>query len=217
MIEIAFDKNLDASFRSQEYPLLDVPDLHDKKFADYVVYAEDIFRQYKSEKYLIVIADDKKFNFNKLALAFFIASCFDSKNAAECLVIKTIDYEAAFAGYKPYIAVSIGIKYALRLAAEDVGTIYKELKCLNYLNFSIKEDYIENSIHYVSHSSNGSSCVADNVFEALVLASSYKILALAEIETPFDVIIHITKEKGTLNTEKMVDEILRNISDFIDI
>lgn len=74
-----------------------------------------------------------------------------------------------------------------------------------------------NSIHYVSHSSNGSSCVADNVFEALVLASSYKILALAEIEAPFDVIIHITKEKGTLNTEKMIDEILRNISDFIDI
>lgn len=217
MIEIAFDRHLDELFQGQKYPQLDVPDLLGKPFNAYVQYARDVFEHYRAERYLIVFSDDKRFNTNSLALAFFVVSCLEDKWSIDCLVIKDENYDEAFSSYKPYVAVSIGIKYALRLIKESTDIIYKELKCLDYLGFSIKEDYVENSIHYVPHNSYKSSVTTNNVHDALIYASLYKILALAKIETPFELVVKITKETENLSTEELVFAILQKVSSYIAI
>lgn len=217
MIEIAFDRNINNSFKGQEYPLLDVPDLHDKPFSVYADYAEKVLANYKSEKYLIAISDDKLFDANKLALAFFMVSCLDYENSIDCLVIKNENYEEAFERYKPYVAVSIGLKYALRLIKDPVDVMYRELKCLDYLGFSIKEDYVQNSICYMSHNSAKSSVTTNNAHDALVYASLYKILALAKIEIPFKLIVKITNEDENLDPKEVVSAVIQKVSSYIDI
>ncbi len=217
MIEIAFDKHLDELFQGQKYPQLDVPDLCKKSFGAYVQYARDVFKYYKSERYLIVFSDDKRFNTNSLALAFFIVSCLEDEYSIDCLVVKSKNYDEAFSSYKPYVAVSIGVKYALRLIKESTDIIYKELKCLDYLGFSIREDYVKNSIHYVPHNSYKSSVTTNNVHDALVYASLYKILALAKVETPFELVVKITKEAESLDAEELVFAILQKVSSYIAI
>lgn len=217
MIEIAFDKHIDASFQGRKYPLLDVPDLCNMPFDSYIEYAKTVLNSFTTGQYLIVISDNKRFNTNKLALAFFICSCFNDKNSIECLVIKDLNYNEAFESYKPYVAISVGIKYALRLSQLPVDVVYKELKCLDYLGFSIKENFTENSIHYMPHNDIRSSVITNSVFDALLHASLCKILALAEIEIPFEVIVKITKDSEELDTEKLVFAILKKVSEYIDV
>ncbi len=217
MIEIAFDKHLDPFFKEQEHPLLDVPDLCNKPFDAYISYAQKAIKQYRSQKYLIAISDDSHFDTNLLSLAFFIASCLDNQNTVDCLVIKNENYKKAFENYKPYIAISIGIKYALRLIKEPADVIYKELKCLNYLNFSIKEDCVQNTICYTFNSQNTSYITTNNTFEALVYASLYKILALAEIEIPFNLNIRITSDTRDIDAKEIISTILEKVSPYINI
>ena len=217
MIEIAFDEHLDSLFKNQEYPLLDVPNLCNKPFDTYITYAQEVFKHYKSQKYLIAIADDTRFNTNRLSLAFFITSCLDNENTIDCLVIKNKNYNEAFESYKPYIAISIGIKYILRLAKEPANVIYKELKCLNYLNFSIKEDYVQNLICYKPQTKAKSSITTNNSFEALVYATLYKILALAEIEIPFNLNIKITNDTKDMDSKEIISTILQKVSPYIHI
>ncbi len=217
MIEIAFDKHLDPFFKEQEHPLLDVPNLHNKTFDAYISYARKAIKQYQSQKYLIAISDDSRFDTNLLSLAFFIASCLDNQNTVDCLVIKNKNYDKAFESYKPYIAISIGIKYVLRLIEEPADIIYKELKCLNYLNFSIKEDYVQNTICYIFNPKNTSSVTTNNTFDALVYAALYKILALTEIAIPFNLTIQITDKTQAINAEKIISAILQKVSPYIAI
>lgn len=216
MIEIAFDKHLDRFFDGQEYPLLDIPNLLDKSFDFYIEYAKKILASHSSEKYLMFFSDAERFNTNKLALAFFVVSCLDFENSVECLVIKSANYNEEFEGYKPYVAVSIGVKYVLRLIKEPVDVIYKELKCLDYLGFSIKEDYVQNSICY-SQGSFERVVTTNSVHDALVYASLYKILALAKIDIPFKLIVNIIKDNEVLQAENVVSDILHQVSSYIDI
>ena len=217
MIEIAFDKNINSLFQGQEFPLLDVPELCVKPFDAYIQYAKDVLEHHKQEKYLIVISNEERFSANKLALAFFICSCFDDINKVDCLVIKNANYNEAFDRYKPYVAISIGIKYALRLIKEPTDAIYKELECLNYLNFSIIRNYVEDSIRYIPRHPINSSVETDNVFDAITYSALYKILALAKIDVPFDVNIHITKENENPDAKMLIKAILQKISSYIEI
>ena len=217
MIEIAFDKHINALFQGQEKPLLDVPDLCNKSFEDYINYAQSVFCNYQSDKHIIVIADKQHFNSNKLALAFFVCSCFNDNSAIECLVIKDVNYEEEFEKYKPYIAVSIGIRYALLIAQKPIDLIYKELRCLNYFDFIIEEDFVKNLIRYIPHNHVESKVETDSAHDAIVYVSLYKILALAKIEKNFEIIVHTTKNEEELNPQKLVSDILQKASKFVDI
>lgn len=217
MIEIAFDKHLDNFFNGQEYPLLEVPDLLNMPFEEYIKYAQMVLTQHADTLYLIVMADENRFSANKLALAMFVVSCFRPKIDVECLVLKASDAMEAFERYKPYIAVSVGIKYALHLLEEQGDNIYRELACLNYLNFKIKEDYVNNIIHYIPNNEVGKSIETHNLFDALLWVSIYKILALAEIKPPFELAVYKTKDMENIDAKTLVSAILKEISNYIDI
>ncbi|MBR2300305.1 MAG: hypothetical protein IJ870_07045 [Alphaproteobacteria bacterium] len=217
MIEIAFDEHSDNSFKGQTYPLLDVPDLDGEPFSSYLSFADSVFKKYTSELYLIVLADCSRFDTNKLAFAFFIQSCLHPNNALECVVFKTSDTKLAFESYKPYIAASIGIKYALRIAKENVFEIYKELKCLNYLNFTIKESFLNHTLVFTPNNVTTQNIETHSVFEAVVFVSLLKILSLAEIDMPFSLTVFTSTEPEKIDSKLLLKNLLEKTSHFIDL
>jgi len=217
MIEIAFDEHMDDTFKGGVYPSLGVPKLIDASFEQYLNYAERIFSIYTDSLYLIIKTDEKCFNTNKLALAFFIKSCFYPNNNLECVVFKTLNTNKAFETYKPYVAASIGIKYALRLSKENVHNIYKELKCLNYLNFTIKESFLNNTLFYQPNNLTSTLIETHSAFEAIVFVSLLKILSLAEINIPYALTVHLTTQNENLDSHIILQELIKHLSCYIDL
>ncbi len=217
MIEIAFDIHKNNQFKGKTYQLLDVPCLKGSSFEEYLNFARTYFETNTDCVYIIALEDNCLYDVNKLALSFFIQSCL-IPNKAECFVFKVSDSKKAFENYKPYIAASIGIKYALKLAEENVQNIYKELKCLNYLNFQIQENYLNNTLTYKMTGNNLLKMIeANTVFEAIVFVSVLKILSLAGIKDNIELKVKVQRTEVVLDKAKLVNEILKQISSYIVI
>ena len=62
-------------------------------------------------------------------------------------MFKVKEKAAAIQAYKPFIALTIGLKYIIRLYQEELDNVYKEIAGLSYLGLNIKEDYLENKLY----------------------------------------------------------------------
>jgi len=218
MIEIAFDGNSGLTYKGKPYPILKAENLGHTDIRHYIDFALKILPQYKNTPYLIIKEDAANFCLKKMGLALFIASCL-TESDLECVVFKVKDQKAAFESYKPYIAISVGIKYALRLISKAPFTIYKELKCLNYLNFSIKENYQTKSTVYTM--STGCDRSIDikthTVFDAILYVSVLKILSLADSKANINIEVFETNRAEKIDQKTMAYAILDKISKYIEI
>lgn len=217
MIEIAFDSKKNKKFNGKAYPFLAVPNIKEQSFEGYLAFALDALHQFDKEPYLLTEENAALFSTNKLALAFFVASNL-VEAAVDCVVFKTENPKEAYEAYKPYIALSIGIKYALRLSTLEPSTVYKELTCLNYLNFSVKENYAEKTISYETKTATGANVFeTHSIFDALVYVSTLKILSLCEFKEDLRCVVHITNQKEIIKPLALVQAILKNVSPYINI
>lgn len=217
MIEIAFDSKKNKKFNGKAYPFADTSGLKKQSFEAYLTFAIEALQRFDKEPYLLIEENAALFSTNRLALAFFAASNLVETNL-DCVVFKTENPKEAYAAYKPYIAISVGIKYALRLSTLEPNAVYKELTCLNYLNFSIKENYAQKTIIYKTKTATGANVVETrSVFNALVKVSALKILSLCEIEEDLCCTVHISNEKENIEPLALIQAILKNISPYIKI
>ena len=115
-----------------------------------------------------------------LAVALFVEA-YHLPNMLECAVFKVEDNAAAIEEYKPYIALTIGMRLALRLCHENTRAIYREIENMGYLGLNIKTDYLAQKI-YVGLSGNGDTTTftAHTAQEAVAVAASLKALSLAQ-------------------------------------
>ncbi len=209
MIEIAFDKNLNNTFKDKEYPLLTPPLLKGKDFEQYIHYASSVFQTLQKDKYIIVFEQKKLFEINKLAFAFFVVSCFNSDSNLECLVIKTKDEKEAFNNYKPYVALSIAVKYAIRICQENTQTIYKELETLTYLNFSVHKNFSNKTLIYKTKTDQPLKKIETNsLLESIARVSWLKFLSLNEIEENIELIVNISDKEEKIAQKEITKKIL---------
>ena len=215
MIEIAFDENFENTYNGKSYPVIDVPLLGDN-FAHYQDFALKTIRRHTSERYLIFKADDSKFSYLKLAFALFIASSLN-ETALDCAVFKVPNKTEAFEAYKPFIAASIAITYALRLSKMPAFNVYKELKCLNYLNFSLKESYADKSIIYTMSCPDElvQNIETHNVFDAIVNVGVLKALSLAQMPKNIYLKVYITNTDELISQDMMVNAIINKLSNIL--
>ena len=218
MIEIAFDEHITAEFKGKPYPVLEVPTLKGAPFTDYLSFAQSAFKTHQNNQHIIIMEDENLFDTNKLGLALFIRSCFENESPLECVVFKTRDMHQAFEAYKPYIAASIGIKYILRLAHLSPTEIYKELKCLNYLGFTLKENYATKSIVYrMTGQSPLKRIEAHTIFDALTNIGLMKAISLAGITDNIELEVFTQSEPEQIDLQELVKETLKRLSAYIEI
>lgn len=217
MIEIAFDENSGSTYNGKTYFVVDVPALK-PSFESHKDFALKVVLKYQNENCLIFKADETKFSCLKLAFALFCASCIH-ETSLDCAVFKVQNQKAAFEAYKPYIAASIAIRYALRLSTLPPFNLYKELACLNYLNFSLKESYADKSLLFTMAAPNEHPLELEtkNIFDALVSVSMLKALSLAGIPKNVRLTVHITNSKEEISKQALIDAITNKLADILSL
>ncbi len=211
MIEIALDKNPDNTFKNKEYPVFEVQQFADNSFNTYLFTAQNIINHFISEPIIIIKILTDSCSLNFLALALFIKS-YQIESCLECVVFKVTDYEQALQSYKPFIALTTGIRLALRLCDSPAVEIYREIENMGYLGLNIKRDYLKNIIKLDLNGNNTPvlQLNAQTLSQAVVTAASVKTFALLPQHVSCTAQIDIDKNPQPLNADLIINQILQN-------
>jgi hypothetical protein len=216
MIDIIFDHNDNNVFHNKEYDIEIISESIPDTYDEYRRFAKYILHKHQNEENIIIKIINESVLLNKLALAMFIESADDDK--INCIVFKVKDLNKSIEQYKPYIALTIGVKYALRLIKEDIKTIYKDMETLNYLGLIINHDYLNNIVTFkLENSSNPIQTIkTENITDAITWVAVLKALSLAEIEVSIEVLCPYTNhEQPVFDREKIIEAIINNVSAWI--
>lgn len=216
MIEIALDKNYDAdTFRGEKKTVFCVNNFIGTDISAYLKLAKQIITRFGKESILILRIKTPNCNRNMLALALFIESC-RTDNLMDCVVIKVKDYEKALAEYKPFVALSIAFRLALRLCEQTADDVYRELENMQYLGLEIKIDYLNKKIFstlpgdgIVHHFTTYTTA------DAIAAAATLKALALAKLGAAVSAEININRQDSSLDENKIICRIMKNVHPWI--
>jgi hypothetical protein len=216
MIEVVLDGHKDNVFLNVERPVYDeIECFSGVTLSDYRQEARKLIAKFSTTP-VVIIKERSNFSVNMLALAMFIESCL-IPNEMDCLVFKVENYTAAVEAYKPFVAVTIAIKYALRLIQEkNPALIYREFMVLNYLNFDIKEDYVNDKIIITLPGDAPLQKLTTNTPEAAIaVVSSLKALSLAKAKVNIELEIAKTLTPFPVDQEKVIERFIEVITPFI--
>lgn len=216
MIEIVLDENGGDTFLDKSRPVfaIKVPLAYD--LAAYQTMARQLIEKYAKTPIVIIQADHQDFSINLFALALFLESCF-IENKIECAVFKVADSKKATEAYKPYVALTIALKYVMRLISEDVKMIYKEISGLGYLGLDIRNDYLADKIYLkLQGTAPVRRLYAETVSEALVCAGILKALALANTGASLEAEVKIQQPKQALNMDEIIIKIIEGVRPWIN-
>lgn len=210
MIEIIFDRNPDDVFLNEKRSVFMVEKCI-KNWNGYRKQAKEILTKHKNDRIVIIRSVEKNVSINWLAVALFAESCL-MQNETEAVVFKSENYEEAIAAYKPFVALSVGIKYAIRLYHEDLKNMYKDIAGLSYLGLSIKEDFLRNKL-IVKFDKAGEvkKMYAATAEEALTVIGIIKSMLLAEFAIPLKGEFDMIENSSPIDINKVIDGIVRSM------
>ena len=145
--------------------MFEINNLPSSDWAGYRALAKEFIVRFSQEAVVIVRNHIKDFSLNDFALALFVSSC-QLDNNIECAVFKVADSRAATSAYKPYVALTVAVKYIMRLGKESLDEVYKDISTLGYLGIDVKHDYINHKL-FLSLPGKGDVPIikADNITE----------------------------------------------------
>ena len=143
MIDIVLDANSGNTFCGKEFPLVRLNKTKATSWSDYQHLAADFIKAHAKEEAAIISVNDADFSINKFSVALFAESVL-TPSKLDYVVFKVSDLEAAREAYKPYLAITIAIKYVLRLVDDTPESIYRNLADLGYLGLEITHNYGNN-------------------------------------------------------------------------
>lgn len=216
MIDIAFDTHEGNTFCDEVCPVV-LLDNVPQTWEEYASQAEDLIKCYCNDKTIILQINNPQFSMNKFSLALFVSS-IKMPCTLDLAVFKVKDLEVAREAYKPYLALTIAVKYVLQQFNATPEVIYKNISGLGYLGLSIKMDYIENAMTLVYEGAQKPSYhfETDNAFDALVMSAVLKTASLAEIKAKIEVkmFLNLAPQKRTI--DDLVSQILKIVSPWIE-
>ncbi len=211
MIEIALDKNPDNTFKNKEYPVFEVQQFADNSFNTYLFTAQNIINHFISEPIIIIKILTDSCSLNFLALALFIKS-YQIESCLECVVFKVSNYEQALKSYKPFVALTTGIRLALRLYKAPAKDIYRELENMGYLGIESHTDYLEHKIFLSLGNPEKASITftANNLSKAISIASTLKCFALLNQNISATAEIKVMPQDTVCDINQIITDILNN-------
>lgn len=216
MIEIVLDENGGDTFLDKVRPVFAIKEPLTYDLASYRSKARQLIEKYAETPIVIIQNANPEFSINLFALALFLESCF-VENKIECAVFKVADSKKATEAYKPYVALTIALKYVMRLTSEDVKMIYKEIAGLGYLGLDIHNDYLADKIYLkLQGTAPFRKLHAKNVSEALVCAGILKALALANTGASFEAEINVQQKEQALDTDEIIVKIIKGVRPWIE-
>lgn len=215
MIEIVLDENDNDEFCGEKYPLVVISDWFPDSWEEYEVKAKQIIED-NAKNNAVIIKINNECLLNKLALALFTES-FEQSNNLEYAVFKVQDLQIARENYKPYVALTIAIKYMLNLANETPKIIYKNISELGYLNIQTKQDYVANTIELSLINSYDKNLVIeiDNLQDVLCWVAILKALSLAKSCVNIKLNIKCNGD-ANINKKYLIKDVVSKVSMWIN-
>lgn len=112
-------------------------------------------------------------------------SSFEAADKPDLVVFKVDDLKRAREAYKPYLALTVALKYVLQLFNQPPEVICRNVSILGYLGLLIETDYV-NNVMLLEYSGNSGAVYefeAHDSFEVLLWAAVLKTVSLAQIPT----------------------------------
>lgn len=216
MIEIVFDKNQNDIFLGEERPVYKLEASNIKTWDTYRKQARIILEKYKNDQFIIVRNQGSDTSTNWLAVALFIESCLSDTNL-EAVVFKVENHEEAISAYKPFVALTIGLKYILRIYQEDWKTIYKEISCLSYLGLTIDKDYSNNKlIVKLLRRKEPQKMSSSTLDKALEIIGIMKTLALSSLPISIEAELGMKEERQTPDINQIIKNVVEYVKPLID-
>ncbi len=216
MIEVVFDGNDNNLFLDKERPVFTATQPLEENLPAYREAAKLFLQQFNHEFIVIVRNSVPSFSYNLFALALFIES-YPLQINLECVVFKVENANEVLAQYRPYVALTIAVKYALRLCGEEHKTIYKEISGLGYLGLGTRNDYLKNKMFL---SLDGKEPVykvkAANINETLATVAMLKALALLHTNTAVEAEIDLGDVLTPVDKEAVIDKIMLLVKPWIN-
>ena len=217
MIEIILDGNLNDEFCGKKYLPVEINEFTSGDWSEYKNTAKRIIAEHIEKEAVIIKINNEKFSLNKLALALF-AESFEKSGNLEYAVFKVDDLYSAREQYKPYVALTIGIKYALNLANEAPKTVFKNISELGYLGIKSKRDYYTNTLTLSLPNSDEKARIieTDNLQDTICAVGLMKSLSLAEVNVNFELKIKCIEANASIDKDEMIQKIIADISPWIN-
>lgn len=217
MIEVVLDGNDNNEFCDKVYPVIRIDNICENTWEEYRQIAKKIISENPTRYALILRSDNKDISLNKMALAFFVESITVS-NDIEYVVFKVSNLIESREKYKPYIALSIALKYALNLANETPNVIFKNISELGYLGVQTQRNYSDNTMVLSLPNSTAKPFVMTpkNIEETLCAVAVLKALSVGQFEVNAQANIKILSSSETINKTAMVDKIIKDVSPWIN-
>lgn len=212
MIDIAFDMHRDNTFCGESFSVITV-DNPAHTWADYKEQADMLIKEHSSEKTVVVKVNNADFSINKFSVALFVSS-FETTGELDLVVFKVDDLEQAREAYKPYLALTVALKYVLQLFNQPPEAIFKNVSILGYLGLLIETDYVNNVmlLEYSGASGTAYEFEAHDTFEALLWAAVLKAVSLAQIPTKIRVKVFLGFEPQKIDANKLMEQIVQKVS-----
>ena len=216
MIEIVLDGNADDKFCGQKYAIVEIDSVTLNNWSEYREAAQQIIRKHAKEQTIIIKLKNTLY-LNKLSLALFFESIKNS-NQLQYAVFKVDDLPKVRELYKPYVALTIAIKYALNLVNEEPKTIYKNISGLGYLGIDTQQDFTNNILTLTLPNSGSKPVVMDakNLRDTVCGVAILKALSLAQIKINIQLNVECSETENLLDKDTVVEQIINNISAWIN-
>lgn len=216
MIEIVLDGNDGNEFLHHLYPLVIPSAIYSAPFSAYLAEAKKIISAHALEQAIIIHENDTLFSINKLALALFIISC-KIENNLDFAVFKVKNRAEKTEAYKPYVALTVAVKYVMRIAEDTPKNALKDMACLSYLGLSVKQDCEQDKLFLtLQRNAPLKTIAAANFSEALIAVGTLKALALTQTDVSLKVEINCLDYETPLDTDTVIEKIIQNVMPLID-
>ncbi len=215
MIEIVLDGHQGDTFMGKPQPVYNIVNFKGSSLDDYLMEATKFIKQFADTRIIIVHTPANSFSINMFALALFIESCHVA-NDIDCAVFKVSDSKKAIEEYKPFVALTIAIKYIMRLCQEDIKRIYHEFTELGYLGLDINQDFLANKITLKLNGTQPLQKIITNTTgDAIAAVGMLKALSLAKTGTCIEVEINEVFETASIKETDIINKIINDISPWI--
>lgn len=212
MISIAFDIHNDNTFCGQNFSVIEIDETA-QSWNDYKKLADVLVREHSAEKTIVIKVNNDDFSINKFAVALFVSS-FETAGRLELAVFKVDDLESTREAYKPYLALTVALKYILQLFDQSPNEICKSISILGYLGLLIETDYANNimSLEYSGKSEDFYEVEANNCFDVLMWVAILKAISLAQIQTKIKLNVVLDFKQQQIDINELLEQIVQKFS-----
>ncbi len=211
MIEIALYDHRNDDYTTQNYPVSAIEQFSGNSFADFQKAAKHFIQNHSNDNVVVINEYPAHFNINLFAVALVIESLrMDCK--INCVAINVNDLIVATEAFKPFIALTFGLKYVHTLQEMDASTCFKDISALGYLGLDIKQNHTK---HQLTMSLSGTHKLpgisAHSFSEAIGAVAFIKTLALMKKDYALKIELPILKNSVPFDEDAVFEKIVNHV------